>query len=282
MNEDLIQAHKCFLNEPISGTTLYKIIKHENFLDMLDKGYLYFHRVDQYADDKRDSDQTDKDKVLSRESKFEKKPSFTLEDYYAQARQRSYACCFTTEETDHIWQHYAGNDNKACCLVLDCDALIRFLNRTYSQSYMYGVSFKCKPFLFLNYGLVAYGDLLNDELAKPEAPNPIEYLYFKGEAYSKEKEFRITLSAFGVGNFRLPDKTLLEFPASLRLDFNFREALNHGVIKQLKISQDYPPSCFQELKSKLMKYGDIKIIKSPKMIVRLIVNFLIDKIWWRC
>jgi hypothetical protein len=93
---------------------------------MLEKNYIYFSRVDMYDDDIRDSDQPDKDKGLSETSKFENAPQFSAKNNYDHCRSRTYACCFSTENTPYIWTQYGGSNCSAICLVFNSSRLIYF------------------------------------------------------------------------------------------------------------------------------------------------------------
>lgn len=74
----------------------------------------------------------------------------------------------------------------------------------------------------------------------------------KGSTFSPEKEFRISLSALGVGHFALNDSSLLEFPLGLQMELDFRAALATGAICQILRS----PECDAAfLEIELCKYG---------------------------
>src|SRR5262249_45009679 len=126
-----IEPHAYILKKPDAETLLYKIVSLKNFTHMIENDYLYFRRVDTYHDDKRDSDQPDKDKEASEKSKFENAPDYTAQNYYDSCRSKTYACCFSTENTPHLWEHYGENDPNAICLVFDCHKLINFLNSNF-------------------------------------------------------------------------------------------------------------------------------------------------------
>jgi hypothetical protein len=72
---------------------------------------------------------------------------------------------------------------------------------------------------------------------EPRLPNPIEYAHLKSATlYSKEKELRVTLSALGMGHFVLNDGSVMDFPVSLQVPFDFRRALTNGAIQGLLCS----------------------------------------------
>lgn len=57
----IIEPHKYMLKKPHANKSIYKIIPGNYFLDMINKSYLYFTRVDRYSDDINDSALPDKD-----------------------------------------------------------------------------------------------------------------------------------------------------------------------------------------------------------------------------
>ncbi|HVE44938.1 MAG TPA: DUF2971 domain-containing protein [Gammaproteobacteria bacterium] len=230
-----IEPHAYILKKPDEETLLYKITSSDNFFKMLKDNYLYFKRVNTYTDDTRDSDQPDKDKEASEKSKFENAPEYTARHYYDSCRSKTYACCFSTENTSHIWEHYGDNDSNAICLVFDCYKLINFLNNYFDEARLIYNNERLINFFFINYGLVTYGDFNNAFLTQ-HLPNPIEYVYFKDEKFAKEKEFRISLSCLGKRKYRLPDGTKFNFPESLILEFDFVKAIQMKIIQQIIVS----------------------------------------------
>jgi hypothetical protein len=70
-------------------------------------------------------------------------------------------------------------------------------------------------------------------------PNPIVYTYLKDrEQFSQEKELRISLSAIGMGYFVLADGSVMDFPTSLQLPFDFRSAFADGTVHQILHAPD--------------------------------------------
>ena len=64
--------------------------------------------------------------------------------------------------------------------------------------------------------------------------NPIVYTYLKDrEQYSVEKELRVTLSAIGMGHFVLDDGSMMVFPTSLQLPFDFQSTFADGTVQQI-------------------------------------------------
>lgn len=60
----------------------------------------------------------------------------------------------------------------------------------------------------------------------------------KDASYSRETEFRISLSALGMGHFALVDGSCIEFPPTLTFDFDFRAAIVSGAITKIEHSPD--------------------------------------------
>lgn len=181
-----IEPHASLLKKPGENTALYKIITLKNFTDMLKNDYFYFRRVDTYTDDKLDSDQPIPDKKISEQSRFENTLDYTAKNYYDSCRSKTYACCFSTENTPYLWRNYGESDPNAICMVLDSHKLINFINLIYHESRLIYKNNELPNFLFINYGLVTYGDL-NNLFLKKHLPNPIEYVYFKDARYAEEK-----------------------------------------------------------------------------------------------
>ncbi len=230
-----IEPHAPLLKKPNEGALLYKVISSKNFIHMVENDYLYFRRVDSYSDDKRDSDQPDKDKESSKKSKFENAIDYTAKNYYDSCRSKTYACCFSTEATSHIWRNYGEGDPNAICLVFDCHKLINFLNITFDETRIIYRGQRLINFFYINHSLVTYGNFDNAFL-KQHLPNPIEYVYFKNaEKYMEEKEFRISLSCLGSCKHTLPNGTEFLFPDSLMFAFDFAEAIRRKVLKQIII-----------------------------------------------
>jgi hypothetical protein len=64
-------------------------------------------------------------------------------------------------------------------------------------------------------------------------PTPIRYTYVKSESFAKEREMRIALSALGMGHCVSAEGTKIEFPPSLQLDFDFKQAIAQGAIHEI-------------------------------------------------
>jgi len=174
--------------------------------------------------------------------RFEKAPEFSAADYYDQSRARTYACCFSLENSEFIWNNYANNSSIGkVCIVCDFGKLRECLNRTLQANngaLVYNGN-RCLQIFSVNYGIVEYVEWKMHQENKERLQNPIIYTYLKDIRFSDEKEFRISLSAPGIGQFVLKDGSTIQFPDSFQLFFDFREALSNGIIHELL----YAPDC---------------------------------------
>lgn len=131
----------------------------------------------------------------------------------------------------------------------DFDKLRTLLNNIMQHSGIEVDGEQCPQFLSINYGLVEYVDWSKHRLNTDRLPNPVQYTYAKdATAYGAEKEVRISLSAFGMGNFAMNDGRVISFPPFLKLPFDFRAALATGAIKHIMISDDAPHVLEAELR----------------------------------
>lgn len=251
-----IEPHHYLLKKPQPDSLLYKIIPSDYFINMLEDNYIYFRRVDTYHDDIRDSDQPDEDKHLSEKSKFENATNYSGKDYYNDCRARTYACCFSTENTPHLWGHYSGSNNSATCLAFNSSRLIDFLNTRINETLLKNVGAPLSHLFYINYGLVTYGDL-NSQCMGELLPTPIQYVYFKdANKYSEEKEFRISLSChIPMGKIKLTDGSFFNFPESLQISFDFIQAINLHVIEKISFSGKHE----EKLKTQISDYLKNKI-----------------------
>lgn len=212
----------------------------ENLLRSITGNYLHFNRVDSYADfpgaDSYDGRQLPADQPGNAGAHFLKAPDYSAADYYDRSRSRTYACCFSLENSNYIWRNYAnGSPRGKICVVFEFGKLRSVLNRTFApgNAALEYNGLRCHQIFSLNYGIVEYVDWDRHRANEEHLPNPIKYTYLKGNAYCEEKEFRISLSALGIGNFRLNDGSFLEFQASLSVPFDFRAAISDGTISQI-------------------------------------------------
>ena len=126
IKNSLIESHKNFLKQVGDETLLYKVVSFENFLKMLYENYLYFNKVDNYADDKNDSAQPEREKLMNQQLYFEKDPNFTLRNYY----DGKDLLCLHLDDQGNIIKEYRA------------DNIVQIFH--------------------LNYGVVNYGDFAND------------------------------------------------------------------------------------------------------------------------
>ncbi len=240
-----VEPHAFLLSVPADGHLLYKIMSVENLLASIVGNYLHFNRVDSYADfpgaDPHDGRQLPKDQQGNTRAKFEKAPDFAAADYYDQSRARTYACCFSLENSDFIWNNYAnGSEKGKVCIVLGFGKLRATLNQTLqpgNSALEYGGN-RCHQIFSMNYGIVEYIEWDTHQTNTEHLSNPIEYTYLKDKRFSKEKELRISLSAVGIGQFALRDGSTMQFPPNLQLSFDFRAAITDGTIQQILHASD--------------------------------------------
>lgn len=241
-----VEPHALMLNVPSDGQLLYKMMTGENLLRTIAKGYLHFNRVDSYIDfhpgaDPHDGQQLPKDQERNASVRFEKAPDFSAADYYDQSRARTYACCFSLENSDFIWNKYA-NDSAIgkVCVVFGFGSLRATVNQTLQpgNAVLEYNSNRCRQIFSVNYGIVEYVEWDSHQAIAEHFPNPIEYTYLKDKSFSEEKELRISLSALGIGRFVLKDGSTMPFPPSLQLAFDFRAAIEDGTIQQILCAPD--------------------------------------------
>jgi hypothetical protein len=135
----------------------------KNLIRSIEGGYLHFNRVDHYIEgelaDVQDGAELPLDQPGNAAATFERAPSFSLSDYYAQSRARTYACCFSLENSDHIWSHYgAGSVMGQVGLEFDLDRLRQWLNDGLSSSsaaLMFDGT-QCHQIFSINYGQAVY------------------------------------------------------------------------------------------------------------------------------
>src|SRR5262245_38481351 len=131
----LIEPHAGLLRAPPDGQLLYKMMTVEYLLRSVADSYLHFNRVDAYQDlDPNDGAQLPGDQRGNAQATFERAPNLSAADYYNQSRARTYACCFSLENTDYIWRTYAnGSARGKICVVFDFVRLRARLNQTLMQ-----------------------------------------------------------------------------------------------------------------------------------------------------
>jgi hypothetical protein len=238
----LIEPHAGLLTAPPEGQLLYKIMTVENLLRSIGGCYLHFNRVDAYNDlDPNDGAELPGDQSANTQARFTKAPTFSTAHYYNLSRSRTYACCFSLENTDYIWQTYAaGSARGKICVVFDFAKLRTRLNHTLTQGNSAleynGVS--CRQIFSINYGVVEYVPWDTHRANSEHLPNPIRYTHLKSDKYRDDRELRISLSAPGIGQFVLNDRSQLYFQPSLQVGFDFKRAFADNTITQLLLAQD--------------------------------------------
>lgn len=238
-----VESHAPLLTTPSDGQLLYKIMSVENLLRSIEGNYIHFSRVDRYTDfpgaDPHDGHQLPKDQHGNSIMRFEKAPDFSISDYYDQSRARTYASCFSLENSDFIWNNYAnGSERGKVCVVFEFGKLRDMLNKTLQpgKAVLEYCGNQCHQIFSLNYGVIKYVDRGNHQEKTGCLPNPIIYTYLKDQQFSDEKELRISLSAFGMGQFALRDGSVMQFPPSLHLAFDFKSAITDGTTCQLLLA----------------------------------------------
>lgn len=236
-----IEPHAGLLNIPAVGQLFYKMMTVENLLASVAGNYLHFNRVDRYKDDLNDGQQLPRDQKINAGVKFEKAPNFSAANYYDQSRARTYACCFSLENSDYIWSNYAnGSERGKVCVVFDFGKLRTMLNQILqpgNAALEYGGN-RCRQIFSIDYGAIEYVEWGKHQANTERLANPVRYTYLKDKnRFSAEKEFRIALSAVGMGQFVLNGSTM-NFPDSLHMDFDFRAANADGTIQQILCAPD--------------------------------------------
>ena len=237
-----IEPHKELLKVPPDDQLLYKVMSLKNLIRSIEGSYLHFNRVNSYKDDPLDGEQTRRDKEVNKKALFSSTPEFSLADYYDRCRERTYACCFSLENSDYIWRNYGGSSEEGkVCFVFRFSKLKQVINSTLCQKgdilLVNGIA--CRQIFDLNYGLVKYEEWGNICVNDEYYANPIQYIFLKdAEKYSEERELRVSLSAQGMRHYVLNDDTEIVFPKSLSLGFDFRMAFKNRLIKQILIETE--------------------------------------------
>lgn len=238
-----IEPHAGLLVAPLGEQLLYKVMSVENLLRSIDGSYLHFNRVDRYSDfpkaDRDDGRQLPSDHETNARARFERDPSFSLADFYDRSRGRTYACCFATENSEHVWREYGNGDPRGkVCAVFNFTKLRKRLNQTLAadQGRLLHRGRLYPQIFSVNYGVVRYVDFSTHRAISGRSPNPILYTYLKDKQYEDEKELRVSLSAFGIGHYVLGDQPLV-FPSSVGVHLNWIDAVNDGTAICLLVDQ---------------------------------------------
>jgi len=233
------------LKVPHGNKYIYKIMRAEDLLSSITKNYLYFKNVEKYKD-KHDGEQTSRDRELNESWSFKNVPDSKGDKYFDKSRARTYACCFSLENSNYIWNEYGnGSEIGKVCVVLKFGKLRTMLERCNSDVRYDGIPFD------LSYGIVEYDDRSNHSIWEVHGRgNNILNTYFKDKKYKKEKEFRIALFPKTHG---LYDGNPMEFPDELFLvGFDFRAAIANNTVQEIK----YAHGCDSDfIKAELSKLG---------------------------
>jgi hypothetical protein len=241
-----VEPHAPLLRAPPDGQLLYKIMKAEHLLGSVEGGYLHFNRVNAYSDfpnaDLSDGQQLPRDLPGNEMLRFGKAPDFSAANYYDGCRARTYACCFSLEDSAYIWTNYANASAKGKVGVVFDFAKMRAAINRIMQPGNAGLLYngvQCRQIFSVNYGIVDYVDWDSHRANETRLPNPIIYTYLKDrKRFSEEKELRVSLSAIGMGHFILHDGSRMDFPPSLHLPFDYRSAFADGTIQQILLGPD--------------------------------------------
>jgi hypothetical protein len=233
-----VEPQELLLEQP--KILIYKFIKLDYFIQSVNNSYLHFNRINSYKDfdnpDVDDGDQLPKDREIHSQANFIKSPSYNLENYYDDARSKSYACCFTTRKNKGMFAKY-GN----ICVVFEFGKLRKALNKIIDFSYLVQNDNLYLPIFDINYGHVQYCDRQQDSIC---GANPLKYLYLRDGKYKNEHELRVSLSAI-TGKFHK-----IIFTESLRLQFDFQEAIDRQIIQKI--------ICDKDTASKLPEFRNFK------------------------
>lgn len=245
-----IEPYATLLNVPPDGQLLYKVMTIENLLRSIVSNYLHFNRVDSYTDlpgagphaDPHDGRQLLKDQLGNARARFEKAPDFSAADYYDKSRARTYACSFSLENSNYIWEHYGNGSVKGkVCIVFEFGKLRATLNQMlqHGNAVLEYNGNRCRQIFSVNYGIVEYVEWDIHQANTKRFPNPIKYTYLKDKKkFFEEKELRISLSAVGIRQFALKDGSTIPFLPSLQLTFNFMAAIADRTIQQILYAPD--------------------------------------------
>ncbi len=181
-----IEPHAPLLIQPRPAQRLFKLMRAEHLIQSIEGGYFHFNRVDAYADfplaDAHDGAELPSDQPSNRAAAFEKAPSFSLSDYYARARERTYACCFSLENSQQIWDHYGlGGAMGQAGLEFDFEKLRGRLNDGLSgDTALMSGDIRCRQIFSINYGAVAYVEHAAHRANAERAANPMGAAFPKG------------------------------------------------------------------------------------------------------
>jgi hypothetical protein len=231
----VVEPHKQLLTTPHGNKLLYKVMRTEDLIRSIPDSYLHFNQVDTYYDT-HDGEQLPKDLTINLKSTFIKARDYSAADYYNQGRTRTFACCFSIENSDYIWRTYGNGGKKGkVCLVFKFGKLRSMLNDIFENNkivFEYNGT-RLRQMFSINYGLIRYINWKEQRANIDFLQNPINYTYFKDkEDFSIEKEFRIGLSAIGIGKIVMNGNEFI-FPKHLHMHFDFGPAIGNGVLHKI-------------------------------------------------
>jgi hypothetical protein len=237
-----LEPHAGLLKCPKDDQLLFKVMKAEYFVAGVRGSYLHFNRVDSYRDfplaDQADGEQLPGDRGGNAGTSFERNPDFTAAKYYDQSRSRTYAYCVSTENSPALWtDQAAGATRGKIGLTFHFGRLRALLNEIYMGTTIEVAGQSAKQVFSINYGLVEYVDRTTHRANGSKLPNPITYTYLKDVRYEEELELRVSLSAFGIGQYHAGDQVVV-FPPSLQFPFPYKEAMARSAITAIEHSQD--------------------------------------------
>jgi len=240
-----VEPHAPLLRMPPDDQLLYKVMTVENLVRSIGDRYIHFNRVDSYSDfanaDQNDGRQLPADQPINAATRFQTDPSYSASDFYDLCRRRTYACCFSVENSDYIWENYGnGSEKGKVCVIFEFRKLRAMLNSAMAQegTVLLHEGNPCRQIFSVNYGLVNYVPWGTHRTNEEYLSNPILYTYIKDDQFEEDKELRISLSAIGIGQFALANGTLVEFPSSIRFGFNFRNAIDDLTIRQVLLAPE--------------------------------------------
>jgi hypothetical protein len=240
-----IEPHRHLLRVPPDNVPLYKMMTVENLICSIHGNYLHFKRVDSYRDfpnaDLHDGQELPQDAAGNAELRFASAPGLSLSDYYDRCRGRTYASCFSLENSQFIWESYAnGGTRGKVCVVFNFDKLRSRINQEVESEtarlQYHGIS--CYQPFSVNYGLVEYVEWAHHHRDSPYVENPVQYTFLKDKRYRNENEFRVAMSTTVMGQFALDDGRLIEFPEALQLNFDLNAAIANGTVVGMICSED--------------------------------------------
>lgn len=251
-----VYPHAGLMSMPPDGQLLYKIMTTEHLVRSIRGGYLHFNRVDCYSDfpgaDPHDGQQPPRDELVNGTKHFQYDPDSNLKQYYDKSRSRTYACCFSLQDSGYIWREYGNSDRPGKVgVVFDLNKLRATLEETHRDVVVSYGGVKTMQIFDLNCGMVNYIDWNKFQANEHEIPNPIIYSYLKDRRYKQDKELRFTLSALGVGRYQVIAGQDLLFPPSISYPFDFQKAALDGTIQRLIFEDGVDPNSYLRKLSKV-------------------------------